>query len=235
MQSEANGIGTIREHSDEILVVENKDDLLYIQKNEIPSETPIVIPLYRGSPEERVQQTINIVNWVYQNGEQLYANGRRSVILDSFSDVNSNIVDALGAKTGNIVQMKDWQQIKVHCLHRVLEPLRQLTDMGLDLLVTCGLQDNSMEDGMVDRGYKSVIQGAARAQFLYRLMAGCQLESLFTVNRQTKEVEGLRRTALFNGRPGYHVCKTKGALERESINFTEWKAKAFPNYNGVLK
>ena len=125
----------------------------------------------------------------------------------------------------------------MHCLHRVLEPLRQLTYLGFDLLVTCGMVDNAKESpggSLVHLGYKPMIQGAAKDMFLFRFMAGAQLESQTKINRQTKEVEGIERVAVFKGHSG-QVCKSMGNLNREPINFKEWKARAFPGYNGESK
>lgn len=238
---EPNAEGTIIQQNEKVIVVDESDalglGLKSLLKTEIPSNVPIVIRLYAGTPEEKVARVESAVKWVHQNAEALYKMGRRSVILDSFSDVNANIVDAMGSKNNDQVQMKDWQKVKMHCLHRVLEPLRQLTYQGFDLLVTCGMVDNAKESpggSLVHLGYKPMIQGAAKDMFLFRFMAGAQLESRTKVNRQTKEVEGIERVAVFQGHSG-QVCKSMGDLGREPINFKEWKAKAFPGYNGESK
>ena len=237
IQTESNGLGTIHEWAEEVGEVENLADLLV----ETPSEIPVVIPIFPGKhkQESRDLQSMlksldEAVLFIRNNAAEIKRMGRKTVILDSLTDVNQRVIDLEGNDAGDQIPMASWQRIKVRTL-RVVEALRSVVSSGLDLIIIFGLQENHKPDpsNKMERifaGWTPLISGAARETFMYKLMAVGSVSVVMKTTRAGKVVE---RTTRFQGRTGYHVFKTKGALsDSEGVDFNEWKRRALMRPEG---
>ena len=225
LQTESNGIGTIREGKTQVAFAKTANDLL----EPCDPDIPVIIPIYGMPLEQRAKTLLALTAFIEKNAEKIKEAGRSTIILDSLSDLNSLVVDWLAGEAKDDVDKldhQDWYQVQKLTL-RPVQRLRGVTNCGLDLAVIMGIKpmEGSFGSSTVRAGYIPLIQGGARDRVLFMFMACCTINTKVVKGQDGKPV--VERQAAFIGRQGRDIFKPKGRLGLEPCNFYDWKRKAF--------